>query len=229
MRQFGLAISFALCLVGCANQTGVTYWEKNKKTKKIVVHHITRSFGRVHDRTEVLTAKVVTPSEVHVYDVGRLPDGNGGMSEAHRYYRVVQSEHFDLRLPETGKDWKYGGATKPTGPKKMFYAPTYTPPPQSERITDAVSRAQEKERQAVEAKKQLEDATGKIKDRLNEDNNLREELQNEMEANEELKRQIDKGVEGSFSTRHAPATSATPLPANDPLAQWGSQIQQNGQ
>jgi hypothetical protein len=215
--------------VGCANQAGVTYWEKNKKTKKIVVHHITRSFGHVHDRTEVLTAKVVTPSEIHVYDVGRLPDGNGGMSEAHRYYRVVQSEHFDVRLPETGKDWKYGSAKKPTGPKKMFYAPTYTPPPQSERITDAVSRAQEKERQAIEAKKQLEDATGRIKERLNEDNNLREELQNEMEANEELKRQIDKGVEGSFSTRHPPARNATPLPANDPLAQWGSQIQQNGQ
>lgn len=229
MRQFGLAISFALCLVGCANQARVTYWEKNKKTKKIVVHHITRSFGHVHDRTEVLTAKVVTPSEIHVYDVGRLPDGNGGMSEAHCYYRVVQSEHFDVRLPETGKDWKYGSAKKPTGPKKMFYAPTYTPPPQSERITDAVSRAQEKERQAIEAKKQLEDATGRIKERLNEDNNLREELQNEMEANEELKRQIDKGVEGSFSTRHPPATNATPLPANDPLAQWGSQIQQNGQ
>jgi hypothetical protein len=227
MRQFGLAISFALCLAGCANQAAVTYWEKNKKTKKIVVHHITRSFGRVHDRTEELSAKVVTPSEIHVYDVGRLPDGNGGMSEAHRYYRVVQSEHFDLRLPETGKGWKY--APKPTGPKKMFYAPTYTPPPQSERITDAVSRAQDKERQAVAAKKQLEDATGRIRDRLNEDNNLRQELQNEMEANEELKRQIDKGVDGSFSARHAPATSAVPEPPKDPLAQWGTQIQQNSQ
>lgn len=227
MRQFGLVTSFALCLVGCANQAPVTYWEKNKKTNKIVVHHVTRSFGRVHDRTEELSAKVVTPSEIHVYDVGRLPDGNGGMSEAHRFYRVVQSERFDLRLPETDKNWKYG--PKPTGPKKSFYAPTYTPPPQSERITDAANRAQEKERQAQEAKKQLEDATGKIKERLNDDNNLREELQNELEANEELKRQIDKGVDGSFSAHHAPATSATPQRANDPLAQWGTQIQQNNQ
>ena len=222
MKHLTLLTSLALCLVGCASQPPVTYWEKNKKTKKIVVHHVTRSFGRVHDRTEELTAKVVTPSEIHVYDLGRMPDGNGGMSEAHRYYRVVQSERFDLRLPETGKSWKYG--PKLTGPKKLFYAPTYTPPPQSERITDAVNRAQEKERQAEQAKQQLKDATQKVTDRISEDNVLRDELQNQLEANEELKRQIDKGVDGSFSTRHAPATNGTPAPGNDALANWGNNL-----
>lgn len=57
--------------------------------------------------------------------------------------------------------WKYG--PPPSGPKKLFYPPTYTPPPQSERVTDAVNRAQERERQAEEAKRQLEDATNKVK------------------------------------------------------------------
>lgn len=219
-------ISAAVCLVGCANQHPVTYWEKTKKSNKIVVHHVSRSFGRVHDRTEELTAKVVTPSEIHVYDVGRLPDGNGGMSEAHRYFRVVQSEHFDLRLPETGKNWKYG--PKPTGPKRLFYAPTYTPPPKSERITDAVNREQEKERQAEDAtrqaqsaKQQLEDEANKVKDRLNEDNNLRGELQNQLEVNQQLREQIERGF---AAPSQAPATTSPPQP-NDSLSVWGTQVQ----
>ena len=32
-----------------------------------------------------------------MYDLGRMPDGNGGMNEAHRYYRVVQSATLELR------------------------------------------------------------------------------------------------------------------------------------
>ena len=224
MRCLGLLISVAVWLVGCAHQQPVTYWEKNKKTNKIVVHHVTRSYGRVRDRTEELTAKLVTPSEIHVYDLGRMPDRNGGMSEAHRYYRVVQSEHFDLRLPETGKSWKYG--PPPSGPKKLFYSPTYTRPPQSERVTDAVNRAQEKERQAEEAKRQLEDATNKVKERLTEDNNLRGELEHQMEINQELRDQIDKGFS---APSHAPATTAAPAPtqpATDPLAAWGEKLPQ---
>ena len=223
MKVHGLLISFALCVAGCATKEEV-YWQKGNKGSKVVIHHVKRSFGRVRDRTEELTAKVVTPAEIAVYDVGRMPDGNGGMSEAHRYYRVVQSDHFNLRWPENGKPWKYG--PQPTGPKKSFWAPTYTPPPQSERITDAVNRAQEKERQAEDAKKQLKDATQKVTDRISQDNVLREELQNQLEANEELKRQIDKGVDGSFSTHHGPATSATPQPATDPLAVWGEKLPQ---
>ena len=224
MRSTSVTSLALLLLAGCATKE-TTYWQKDKKHHAIVVHHVRKSFGRVHDRTEALSTKIMTPAEVAVYDVGRLPDGHGGMSEAHRYYRVVQSEHFDLRLPETGKDWRYGGAKKPAGPERLFYAPTYTPPPQSERITDAVNRAQERERQAEAAKKQLQNATQKVTDRISEDNVLREELQNQVEANEELKRQIDRGVDGSFSTHHG-APAVTPQSGSDALANWGTSINQ---
>ena len=224
MRSASVISLALLLLAGCATKE-TTYWQKDKKHHAIVVHHVRKSFGRVHDQTEELSTKVMTPAEVAVYDIGRLPDGHGGMSEAHRYYRVVQSEHFDLRLPEADKDWKYGGSKKPTGPKKLFYSPTYTPPPQSERITNAVNRARGAERQAQEAKKQLEAATSKVTDRISEDNVLREELRNQLEANEELKRQIDKGVDGSFSTHH-PAPAATPQSGNDALANWGASVNQ---
>jgi hypothetical protein len=224
MRSTSVISLALLLLAGCATKE-TTYWQKDKKHHTIVVHHVRKSFGCVHDQTEELSTKVMMPAEVAVYDIGRLPDGHGGMSEAHRYYRVVQSEHFDLRLPETGKGWKYVGSKKPIGPKKLFYNPTYTPPPQSERITDALNRAREGERQAEEAKKQLQDATQKVTDRIAEDNVLREELQNQVEANEELKRQIDKGVDGSFSTHHA-APAATPQSGGDALANWGTSINQ---
>src|SRR5260221_4220385 len=45
------------------------------------------------------TSQVRTPDEVHVYDVGRMPHGQGGMDEAHQYYRIEQSAHWDLRFP----------------------------------------------------------------------------------------------------------------------------------
>ena len=158
--KYALAISLALLvLAGCATKE-TTYWQKDKKHHAIVLHHVRKSFGRVHDQTEELSTKAMTPAEVAVYDIGRLPDGHGEMSEAHRYYRVVQSEHFDLRLPEAGKDWKYGGSKKPTGPKKLFYSPTYTPPPQSERITDAVHRARGAERDAKERARLQEELAG---------------------------------------------------------------------
>jgi predicted nucleic acid-binding Zn-ribbon protein len=110
------------------------------------------------------------------------------------------------------------------GPKKLFYPPTYTPPPQSERVTDAVNRAQERGREAEEAKRQLEDATNKVKERLAEDNNLRGELEHQMQINQELRDQIDKGFSASS---HVPATTASPAPtqpATDPLAAWGEKL-----
>jgi hypothetical protein len=88
-----------------------------------------------------------------------------------------------------------------------------------------VNRAQERERQAEAAKKQLQNATQKVTDRISEDNVLREELQNQVEANEELKRQIDRGVDGSFSTHHG-APAVTPQSGSDALANWGTSINQ---
>jgi hypothetical protein len=69
------------------------------------------------------TSQVRTPDDVHVYDVGRMPHGEGGIDEAHQYYRIEQSAHWDLRLPSK--------KTASTGPRGPFYPPTYQPPPLS--------------------------------------------------------------------------------------------------
>src|SRR6266403_3560367 len=114
-------ISLVICAIvvsSCAATHEKTYWEK--KGSKVIIHHVRHTPKGTADRTELLTSKPMTPDEIHVYALGRIPDGNGGMSEAHRYYRVVQSESFDLRLPPAGK-------LKPTGPKTVYTPPTYSP------------------------------------------------------------------------------------------------------
>src|SRR5271163_2092744 len=153
MIRRNLSISFlglALLFSGCAAKEQ-TYWEKKKGT--IIVHHVRRTSNGTRDRTESLTANTVTPAEVHVYDLGRMPDGNGGMHEAHRYYRVVQSERFDVRLPAEGS------VRLSKGPKSAFTPPNYSPPPKSQRINDALAEAKE-------AKDKLDEARGKIEQQL---------------------------------------------------------------
>ena len=206
---FGLALVFS----GCAAKEQ-TYWEKKKGT--IIVHHVRRTYKGARDRTESLTANTVTPAEIHVYDLGRMPDGNGGMHEAHRYYRVVQSERFDQRLPAEGS----GRLSK--GRKTVFTPPNYSPAPKSQRINDALAEAKE-------AKDKLDEARGKIEQQLTTDNDLRGELQTVIDENQRLQDQINAG----FS---APQRAATPSPSPaskaaqagsqvvDPLAQWGQKV-----
>ncbi len=195
-------ISLSVLLAGCATKEQ-TYWEKGKHGS-ITVHHVRKTPKGTKDRTEQLTAKVIEPGMVHTYDLGRMPDGNGGMSEAHRYYRVVTSESFDLRLPPAGR-------LKPTGPKTVYTPPTYSPPPRDQRINDAVASANE-------AKDKLDAARGKVDAQLATDNNLRGELQAQSDQITELKGQLDAAMSAPQHTA-TPAPSATPL--SDPLAQWG--------
>lgn len=203
-RQSFITSLFVL-LAGCATHEQ-TYWEKGKHGT-ITVHHVRRTPKGTKDRTEELSANVIEPGLIHTYDLGRLPDGNGGMSEAHRYYRVVTSESFDLRLPPAGK-------LKPTGPKTVYTPPTYSPPPRDQRINDAVASANE-------AKDKLDAARGKVEAQLATDNNLRGELQTQSEQIATLQGQLDAAMSAPKPSV-TPAPSATP--SSDPLAQWGRKI-----
>jgi hypothetical protein len=206
-------LGLALLFSGCAAKEQ-TYWEKKKGT--IIVHHVRRTSNGTRDRTESLTANTVTPAEVHVYDLGRMPDGNGGMHEAHRYYRVVQSERFDLRLPAEGN------LRLSKGPKTAFTPPNYSPPPKSQRINDALAEAKE-------AKDKLDEARGKIEQQLTTDNNLRAELQTVIDKNQRLQDQINAGFS---APQRAPTPNPSPVSkaaqagaqAVDPLAQWGQKV-----
>jgi hypothetical protein len=203
----GLAI---LSLAGCA--TGPESVTTEHKGKVTLVHHRRRMSSGLVDKIEAISAKgVVTLAEIHVYDVGRLPRGDNGMDEAHRYYRVVQSERLNLMLPR-------GAQT--TGPKTVFAPPNYTPAPKDQRINDAVSEAKK-------AKEKLEAAAAQVQDRLKEDNNLRGELQAEIDENQRLQDQINAGFNTPQHEKPAPQTDAQKAAesAIDPLVQWGQKVE----
>jgi hypothetical protein len=207
----GLAV---LTFAGCTTTRHETVTFEKKKGIT-VVHHRRRTANGLVDRIDTLNSSgIVSRAEIHVYDIGRLPRGTSGMEEAHRYYRVVQSEHFDLRLPHS--------TLRPTGPKTVFTPPNYSPVPNDQRINDAVAEARR-------AKEMLEAATKQVQERLKEDNSLRGELQAQIDENQRLQDQINAG----FATPHR---SPPPLPpaasdaekaaqsAVDPLVQWGQKV-----
>jgi hypothetical protein len=213
-RSFIISSLVVLSLAGCA--TGPESVTTEHKGKVTLVHHRRRTSNGMVDKIEAISAKgVVTQAEIHVYDVGRLPDGDNGMDEAHRYYRVVQSERPTLMLPK---------GTQPTGPKTVFTPPNYTPAPKDQRINDAVIEAKK-------AKEKLEAAAAQIQERLKEDNNLRGELQAEIDENQRLQDQINAGFNTPQHEKPVPQNEAQKAAesAIDPLVQWGQKVENSQQ
>src|SRR3984893_11503695 len=213
-RSFIISILAVLSLAGCASgPESVTTEHKGKVT---LVHHRRRTSNGLVDKIEAISAKgVVTQAEIHVYDVGRLPHGDNGMDEAHRYYRVVQSERPNLMLPK---------GAQPTGPKTVFAPPNYTPAPKDQSINDAVADAEQ-------AKEKLEMTAAEVQERLKEDNNLRGELQTEIDENQRLQDQINAGFSAPQHEKPAPQNDAQKAAesAIDRLVQWGQKVENSRQ
>ena len=188
-----------------------------KKKGVTVVHHRSIRGNKAVDHIETITAKgVLTQATIEVYDIGRLPDGHGGMTEAHRYYRIAQTPAFDLRLPRKS-------GTTGTGPRTVYTPPNYSPPPNDQRVNDAVAEAQK-------AKEKLQAAEKEVQARLTQDNALRAELQNQISQNQALTDQLN----AAFATSHGGAPRPTPTPSAaakeaasdiDQLTSWANQQQ----
>jgi hypothetical protein len=209
IKYLVLSISLA-ALVGCATAPEAVSVEKRKGVT--VVHHRRHTTNGAVDRIEAISANgAYSQAEIHVYDIGRLPHGDNGMDEAHRYYRVVQSERPNLMLPRK---------THPGGPRTVFTPPNYTPPPQNQRVTDAVAAANE-------AKEKLEAATKEVQSRLQQDNVLRGELQAQIDENQRLRDQLNAGM--NTPKHQASGQSDAEKAAQsgvESLAAWGKQVQQ---
>jgi hypothetical protein len=204
-------------LAGCATnppeQTKVEH-----KGKTTIIHHRSLTARGARDRIEAISGDgIVSQSVVEVFDIGRLPDGQGGMHEAHRYYRVAESPHFNLNLPQKS-------SISARGPKTVFTPPNYSPAPQDQRIGDAVAEAKE-------AKQKLVQAESDVQKRLQADNSLRGELQDQIELNQRLQDQLNAG----FSTPNHQKSSApsdaekAAQSATSDLQKWGAQQQAGAQ
>jgi hypothetical protein len=128
----------SICLLGLCYLTSCSSTQPEsvtfeKKKGVTIVHHRRRTSSGLVDRIDALGKNgAVSSAEIHVYDVGRYVDTSGNIHEAHQMYRVAQSSHPVLMLPK---------GTPPIGPKTVYTPPNYSPPPNDQRITDAVSEA----------------------------------------------------------------------------------------
>jgi hypothetical protein len=161
------------------------------------------------------TNQVRVPDEVHAYAIGRLPNGEGGMDEAHLYYRIEQSAHWDLRLPS-----KKQAAALTTGPKAVFYPPTYQPPPKDQRVRDAMAAADQARLAAEQAQRNFESATEDIHKKLQEDNQLKDEIQELLKQNQQLRERLE-GSHANSSPTASPSKSDVPA---DQLKAWESHL-----
>jgi hypothetical protein len=161
------------------------------------------------------TNQVRVPDEVHAYAIGRLPNGEGGMDEAHLYYRIEQSAHWDLRLPNNRQ-----AAKLVTGPKEVFYPSTYQPPPNDQRVRDAMAAADQARLAAEQAQRNFESATDDIHKKLQEDNQLKDELQELLKQNQQLREQL-QGSQGQGHPSPSPSNSNVP---QQPLKDWGNHL-----
>ena len=160
------------------------------------------------------TNQARVPDEVHAYVVGRLPL-DGGMDEAHLYYRIEQSAHWDLRLPA-----KKQATALTTGPKEVFYPPTYQAPPKDQRVRDAMAAADQARLAADQAQRNFESATEDIHKKLQEDNQLKDEIQELLKQNQSLRERLEGGHVN-------PSPTATPSKSDAPqdqLKNWGNRL-----
>ena len=175
--HFITSFAVVVALGSCATTKESASWEKNKSVT--IVHHRSRTSSGLVDRIDALGKNgVVSRAEIHVYDVGRYIDSGGNVHEAHQIYRVAQSSHPLLTLPK---------GTHPTGPRTVYTPPNYTPMPNDQRINDGITETRK-------AKEKLEAERKQIEDRLAQDNNIRGELQTQIDENERLRAQIDAGM-----------------------------------
>jgi hypothetical protein len=212
--SLNISIFSLALLAGCASAPeSVSVEHRGKVT---IVHHRSRSGKGAIDRIDAIAANgTVTQATIHVYDLGRMPDGNGGMHEAHRYYQVTQSEHFDLRQPAKS-------SRSASGPRTVYMPPNYSAPPRDQRINDAVAEAKQ-------AKQKLDEARANIDKQLANDNNLRGELQTVEDENQRLRDQISASMNtpqhgqkpAAETDAQKAAESATSI---DSLTQWGQKL-----
>lgn len=208
-------LALSALFTSCASAQKETTSVEKKRGGVTVIHHRSRTSYGARDRIEAINAKgVLTEAEVKVFDVGRLPDGHGGMREASRFYRIVKSSTFDLRLPP-----KSGNTA--SGPKTVFTPPNYSPPPNDQRVDDAVADAKA-------AKKTLDEQQVKLAQQINKDNALRGQLEAQIDANQRLADQLKAAFDTQKQAKqgNAQQTDAQKAAegAADSLEDWGKQV-----
>src|SRR5258708_21348006 len=97
--------------------------------------------GTVHRFSYRESELVRVPDQLHVYRVGRLPDGDS-MRDAGNYYHVEQSAYWN-RFNPARQQVVISGASITSGPSSSIVAKAYRPVPADQELTELRNEARD--------------------------------------------------------------------------------------
>jgi hypothetical protein len=106
------------------------------------------------------SALVRVPDQLHVYRVGRLPDGDS-MRDAGNYYHVEQSAYWN-RFNPSGRELVISGASIATGPSSNIVAKLYRAVPDDQELTALRNEARDEKDKVVHELEQAKLAREKL-------------------------------------------------------------------
>src|SRR5258708_22008723 len=104
------------------------------RSVKAKPHPMPAHSGRGRRSTHRESALVRVRDQLHVYRVGRLPDGDS-MRDAGNYYHVVQSAYWN-RFNPTRQQVVISGASITSGPSSSIVAKAYRTVPDDQELTE---------------------------------------------------------------------------------------------
>lgn len=151
------------------------------------------------------TALVRIPDQIHVYKVGRLPDGDS-MREAGNYYHIEQSTYWN-RFSQNGRSVVTKTVSMTSGPSETAAAKAYRSLPNDYELTELRNEAREDKEKVVQelaAAKLTREKLEGLTQGLTHTDEVIKEVQAEIAAlkaqNEELRRKVAKDGSGTQDT-----------------------------
>ena len=137
MRIAIICILAGALIDSCCAQQAVT--SVKAKARATPVHS-----GRSHRERELLRV----PDQLHVYRVGRLPDGDS-MRDAGKYYHVEQSAYWN-RFNSAGRSVATNGDALVSGPSSIVAAKVYRVVPDDQQLTELRNEARDEKDKVVQ-------------------------------------------------------------------------------
>lgn len=137
MRIVFIGILAGALIDSCCGQQAVT--SVKAKARATPVHS-----GWSHRESEL----VRVPDQLHVYRVGRLPDGDS-MRDAGKYYHVEQSAYWN-RFNSARRPVTIGGSALVSGPSSIVAAKAYRVVPDDQQLTELRNEARDEKYKIVQ-------------------------------------------------------------------------------
>src|ERR1700751_2481814 len=134
MRTVMIAILAGVLIGCCRGEQPIT--SMKAKAQATPAHSSTRRRLTSHE-----SSLVRVPDQLHVYRVGRLPDGDS-MRGAGNYYYVEQSAYWN-RFNPSGRERVISGASLTSGPNSSIVAKASRAVPDDQELTELRNEARD--------------------------------------------------------------------------------------